>query len=72
MRNGFVYFALSLSLTATTTVWTDYDQEYREKIKQWRQEQEVALKANDGWLTVVGLFFLSEGEKVLSDHSGKG
>lgn len=62
MWHGFAYFALSLSLTATTAVWTDYDPEYREKIKQWRQEQEVALKANDGWLTVVGLFFLSEGE----------
>ena len=27
-----------------------------------RQEQETALKADDGWLTVAGLFFLAEGE----------
>jgi uncharacterized protein (DUF1684 family) len=35
--------------------------EYRASIEKWRQEREAALKADDGFLTVAGLFFLREG-----------
>jgi uncharacterized protein (DUF1684 family) len=38
------------------------DEAYRDKILQWRQEREARLEAEDGWLTLAGLFWLKEGE----------
>lgn len=35
---------------------------YRASIEQWRQQREAKLKADDGWLTLAGLFWLKEGE----------
>ena len=37
------------------------DQAYAREISQWRSEREGALKTDDGWLTLVGLFWLQEG-----------
>ena len=34
---------------------------YVASIVKWRQEKEQALRADDGWLTVAGLFWLKEG-----------
>jgi uncharacterized protein (DUF1684 family) len=45
------------SLLAASTVNTDY----RASVEHWRADQEGALKADDGWLTVAGLFWLKEG-----------
>ena len=41
---------------------------YVENIK-WRQEREAKLKAEDGWLTVSGLFWLKEGENSFGTGS---
>src|SRR5206468_7374486 len=35
---------------------------YREDIERWRQRREAELRADDGWLTVAGLFWLRPGE----------
>src|ERR1700686_5272039 len=37
------------------------DTSYRAAIEQWRSQHEAELKADDGWLTVSGLFWLKEG-----------
>ena len=37
------------------------DSAYQREIAQWRAEREAKLKADDGWLTVVGLHWLHEG-----------
>lgn len=34
---------------------------YEKEIQTWRMQQEAQLKSDDGWLTVVGLFWLKEG-----------
>ena len=34
---------------------------YKESIELWRRATEASLKADDGWLTVAGLFWLNEG-----------
>src|SRR5260370_14618421 len=34
---------------------------YRHVIDRWRHERETKLQADDGWLTVAGLFWLKEG-----------
>jgi len=38
---------------------------YQNSVDHWRQDQEAALKADDGWLTVVGLFWLKEGANTV-------
>lgn len=38
------------------------DQGYRAEVARWRAERAAKLKADDGWLTVVGLFWLKQGE----------
>jgi uncharacterized protein (DUF1684 family) len=35
--------------------------EYQQKLDEWRQQAEKTLRAPDGWLSVAGLFWLSEG-----------
>jgi uncharacterized protein len=37
------------------------DQAYARGIDQWRVAREAALKTDDGWLTLVGLFWLQKG-----------
>jgi uncharacterized protein len=34
---------------------------YRDRIEQWRAQHEAGLKADNGWLSVAGLFWLKEG-----------
>lgn len=36
-------------------------QDYETEINAWRTDREMRLTAEDGWLTVAGLFFLTEG-----------
>jgi hypothetical protein len=36
--------------------------DYNAEITKWRQDREVRLKAEDGWLSLVGLFWLKEGD----------
>ena len=37
---------------------------YDTSIQEWRERREAALKADDGWLTVAGLFWLKEGDNT--------
>ena len=53
---------LSLLLAATATlVMAATQAAYQQEIAHWRAEREAKLKADDGWLTVVGLNWLHEG-----------
>jgi hypothetical protein len=46
---------------ATGLAIADGDGGYRGGIERWRHEREAKLKADDGWLTVAGLFWLKDG-----------
>lgn len=37
-------------------------QPYAARMEEWRQKAEAALKTDEGWLTVAGLYWLKEGE----------
>jgi uncharacterized protein len=41
---------------------------YQKTIADWRAQQEASLKAEDGWLTVVGLHWLKEGENRVGSN----
>ena len=38
------------------------DEAYRAGVRKWREEREARLKADGGWLTLAGLFWLKEGK----------
>lgn len=40
------------------------DAAYRAEIEAWRVKREARLKADDGWLTVTGLFWLKDGPNL--------
>lgn len=43
---------------------------YQTSVEQWRQKYEAKLRAEDGWLTVSGLFWLHEGENRFGSAPG--
>jgi len=43
---------------------------YVDEIAEWRQAKEAALLADDGWLTLVGLFWLEEGINSVGSDLG--
>jgi uncharacterized protein (DUF1684 family) len=40
---------------------TPAGEEYRAAVEKWRAEREARLRAEDGWLSVVGLYWLEDG-----------
>ena len=57
---GVVLTTLVLSLSASTGA--SLQDAHATSVEAWRAEREARLTADDGWLTVAGLFFLREGE----------
>ena len=51
---------LFLAMLLACGTLSPYD--YAAEIEAWRTEREARLKADDGWLTLTGLFFLNEGD----------
>lgn len=43
---------------------------YEEEIRRWHREREEALKKEDGWLNLAGLFWLSEGVNTAGSDAG--
>ncbi len=43
---------------------------YRKEIEAWRQERLTSLKKEDGWLTLVGLYWLKPGENRFGSDPG--
>lgn len=43
---------------------------YRAEVEGWRAEREAGLKADDGWLTLVGLHWLEEGANSFGSAKG--
>jgi uncharacterized protein (DUF1684 family) len=52
-------------LAAVAVVLSASQATYQQEIVQWRADREAKLKADDGWLTVVGLHWLHEGANTV-------
>src|SRR5262245_36658869 len=63
MRTTGLALALALAVTASAGV-PPPSADYRAEIDHWRADREARLKADDGWLTVAGLYWLKEGPNV--------
>jgi uncharacterized protein len=53
--------ALAAALVVAAAGAAFADEAYRAEVQAWRQERETRLKADGGWLTLAGLFWLKEG-----------
>jgi len=42
---------------------------YVSEINQWRQTMDAGLRADDGWLTLIGLYWLHEGVNTIGSNS---
>ena len=60
-----VLIALALSMACVGAAGVPDDDAYRKEIEQWRVKREDRLKADGGWLTVAGLFWLHEGDNTV-------
>jgi uncharacterized protein (DUF1684 family) len=52
----------ALAILAVTGMAASIPVTYKQSIEKWREQHEASLKADDGWLTVAGLFWLHEGD----------
>jgi uncharacterized protein len=60
-----VYLIVTLSCAATISAQTAYQAE----IQKWREKRDGELRSEDGWLTLVGLFWLKEGANLIGSDS---
>ncbi|MFM2124731.1 MAG: hypothetical protein RL328_1182, partial [Acidobacteriota bacterium] len=44
--------------------------DYAAQLQQWRTDRETRLKADDGWLTLVGLFWIDPGVSTIGSDPG--
>lgn len=61
--------ALGLAIMLTAGVFATGQTAYNAKIRKWRAGQDKELKADDGWLTLAGLFWLKEGENRIGSDA---
>ena len=59
-----------LALTLLSGALPSDNSSYQQSVEQWRQSYEAKLRADDGWLTVSGLFWLHEGENTFGSAPG--
>jgi hypothetical protein len=68
-RSKFAMLAPIMALIAAAALAADSSSAaYQRAIEQWRAQHEAVLKAEDGWLTVVGLDWLKEGENRVGSN----
>jgi len=65
---GVFLFILIMLLVAAIPAQTKTS--YRAEIEKWRAEHETEIKKDNGWLTVVGLFWLKTGKNTVGAGSG--
>jgi uncharacterized protein (DUF1684 family) len=61
MKRALVPALAAMTLLPSLAPAAGPDSTYRAGIAEWRRQHEAALKADGGWLTVTGLFWLREG-----------
>ncbi|HEY6467748.1 MAG TPA: DUF1684 domain-containing protein [Candidatus Acidoferrales bacterium] len=54
--------ALAFLVASATLVAGDAETAYKSSVERWRAQREAHLKADDGWLSVAGLFWLHNGQ----------
>jgi uncharacterized protein (DUF1684 family) len=72
MKRSFTVLALTFALALPALADDIADTAWRKEVEAFRKERVEDLKKEDGWFTLVGLFWLDEGENRFgSDPEGK-
>ena len=58
---------LGLTLALFSALFMPMDDTYRTSIETFRRDRETSLKAEDGWLSVAGLFWIKPGETRIGE-----
>jgi len=58
------------ALGAVLLLGAGRETDYRAEVERWRSEREARLRAEDGWLSVSGLFWLKEGPNACGSRAG--
>lgn len=61
LMSGALAATVLLSAVMLAAVGAAVTSDYESEIQRWREQREARLKADGGWLTVAGLFWLHEG-----------
>ena len=56
-----ITFSVFILLTIAQSGWSQTES-YRQQIEKWHQQRIDALRAENGWLNLIGLYWLQEGE----------
>ena len=56
-----VGLGIVVALAAAFAASAAADEAYRAQVRKWREDREARLKADGGWLTLAGLFWLKDG-----------
>jgi hypothetical protein len=65
----FATAAIVFLVAGATIVTGDSEGAYKASVEKWRAQREARLKADDGWLSVAGLFWLHNGENRFGSGS---
>jgi uncharacterized protein (DUF1684 family) len=60
----------AVTLQAADSITSQSTEDYRKEIEKFRRERNEGLKREDGWLTLVGLYWLKPGENRLGSDPG--
>ena len=69
-RSNLALTLAFVALAAVATSASAVSGDYRDEIRKYRASREAELKADDGWLTVAGLFWLKPGANVVGSAAG--
>lgn len=70
MLHASMFWRISLVLTLLSSLLPSNNSSYQQGVEQWRKHYEAYLTADDGWLTVSGLFWLHEGKNSFGSAPG--
>ncbi len=69
MKKTKVFISWAIILIASTA-WTKGDDKYKKELDEAHAKREASLKAENGWLNVSGLFWLTEGINKIGSTKG--
>jgi uncharacterized protein len=72
MKRTFAACAAPIAAVVMCGVLWPASDGYRAQIEEWRRQREARLKADGGWLTVTGLFWLHEGANSFGSAASSG
>src|ERR1044072_2220314 len=69
MKENFTKIIVCVIFVWSCAAMVAAQNSYDAEIQKWREKREAELRSADGWLTLVGLFWLKEGTNLIGSDS---